>query len=171
MTLLETRRQNRTIQYLKDHSPSKRILDLGVESQMSNRMILEGYQVTNTPLGLDLDTDFHRIDFDRWPVVTAFEIFEHLFSPFNILGHIPSGKILIATVPINVWFSPPHWSNSDRLDCHYHEFYPKQFDHLLRRTGWEKIHSEEWTISGLHGIRPMLRLFHPSYYAVVAIKP
>ena len=36
--------------------------------------------------------------------VTAFEIFEHLLAPFNVLRQIETLK-LVATIPLNLWFA------------------------------------------------------------------
>ena len=100
--------------------------------------------------------------------VTAFEIFEHLLAPFNVLRKIESTK-LIATVPLNLWFAKAYRSKTDPWDRHYHEFEDWQFDWLLEKSGWEIISSKKWTNPAKKiGLRPILRLFTPRYYIVYA---
>ncbi|NRB84770.1 MAG: methyltransferase, partial [Winogradskyella sp.] len=74
-----------TLQFLKKHiSTSESILDLGVSNPFSEIIIFEGYQVENTK-GEDLDEDRSNIITSNTEVVTAFEIFEHLLSPYEVL--------------------------------------------------------------------------------------
>jgi len=159
------RRHDKTIGFVKKHFVDDRILDLGVDNEMAWRMRDEGYDVRNTTG--DLDTDYRVRQCGR--NITAFEIFEHLFAPFNILNNT-SGK-LIASVPINLWFAKAYWNNADPRDCHYHEFEKRQFDHLLKRTGWtvkdsKCITGPRWDI----GFRPILRLFYKRHYIIYAEK-
>ncbi len=165
-TNLEKKRFDKTGEFFARHIPkTAQVLDLGIESDMSRFLRSKNYDIKNTA-GEDLDVNFEAVKKFRY--ITAFEIFEHMFAPFNLLN-AASGK-LVATVPLNVWFSPAYWNNQDKRDCHYHEFEPRQFRRLLERTGWEIIADEQWTISGLNGVRPMLRTIFPSYYAVCAVK-
>ena len=77
------KRYKHTIQFLKKHVPeSATILDLGVENPFSKMMSSEGFKVENTK-GEDLDLDASAIKNSQAEVVTAFEIFEHLLSPFR----------------------------------------------------------------------------------------
>lgn len=93
---------------------------------------------------MDIEYDFVK----KYNIITAFEIFKHMFAPFNLLN-IASGK-LIASVPLRLWFAREHWNYNDPLRCHYHEFSKRQFNLLLTRTGWEikdslafKVHNPE----------------------------
>ena len=71
--------------FLKKHiNPGDKILDLGVSNPFSSLMIDEGFDVVNTQ-GEDLDVDFSSVSQSDADVVTAFEIFEHMVAPFNIL--------------------------------------------------------------------------------------
>lgn len=92
------------------------------------------YQVTNTK-GEDLDTDTQAVRSDQYDLVTAFEIFEHLVAPFAILKDIQASK-LIATVPLQLWFSKAYQNKTDTRDRHFHEFEDWQFDWLLEKAGW-----------------------------------
>lgn len=151
-----------SLKFLEKHiAKSEKITDLGIENGLSKILKAEGYTVTNTTGDLDLGYQIPN------KVITAFEIFEHLFAPFNVLEN-NKGK-LICSVPLNVWFSREYWNDKDKLDCHYHEFSVRQFNHLLERTGWKIIDTEKRSFFRL-GIRPLLRLLFPSYYFVYAIK-
>ena len=79
----------------------EQILDLGEENPFSEAMKKNEYRVENTPKGLDLDIDADWIGNKNVDVVTAFEIFEHLTNPFQVLKEIKAKK-LIATVPLNL---------------------------------------------------------------------
>ena len=167
------KRYKHTINFLKKHiSNHETILDLGVENPFTKVMQEHGYSVENT-LGEDLDINTTAIANSNNEVVTAFEIFEHLLSPFTVLKSIKADK-LVASVPLKLWFSPAYRSETDMLDRHYHEFEDWQFDWLLEKTGWKIIAREKWTNPTKKlGVRPLLRFFTPRYYIVYAekIKP
>ncbi len=157
-----------TLQFLKKHiSNSETILDLGVVNPFTKIMHESGYSVENT-LGEDIDLDTSTIKNSNSDVVTAFEIFEHLLSPFTVLQSIKADK-LVASVPLKLWFSSAYRSKTDMLDRHYHEFEDWQFDWLLEKAGWKIIDSKKWThpVKKI-GIRPILRWFTPRYYIVYA---
>lgn len=162
------KRFKRTLEFLKNHvDPNDSILDLGVENPLSNLLKSEGYNVKNTS-GVDLDLDTSEIEQSDAAVVTAFEIFEHLLSPFTVLKSIKADK-LVASIPLKLWFSPAYRSKTDMWDRHYHEFEDWQFDWLLEKTGWKIIATDKWTNPTKKiGIRPILRRFTPRYYIVYA---
>lgn len=158
------KRYNRTLTFLKKHiSDGTKILDLGVVSNLSKQMNEHGYIVSNTQ-GENLDTDYHKyIDCDV-EVVTAFEIFEHMLAPFNILSQLETKK-MVASVPLKLWFANAHWNDQNEWDKHYHEFEKRQFDLLLERSGWKILDSERWTSGAMKlGVRPILRYFYPRHY-------
>ena len=164
------KRYKHTLRFLentisKEHS----ILDLGVVNPFSELLANEGYKVTNT-IGEDLDIDTSSVQSNNFEVVTAFEIFEHLLNPFQILQQIQSKKIIIS-VPLRLWFAPAYRSKTDLWDRHYHEFESWQLDWLLEKTGWEIKATKRWTNPTKKiGIRPLLRWFTPRYYMVYAEK-
>ncbi len=162
------KRFKRTLEFLKNHiDHNDSILDLGVENPLSDLLKSEGYDVKNTS-GADLDVDTSEIEHSDAAVVTAFEIFEHLLSPFTVLKSIKANK-LVASVPLKLWFSPAYRSKTDMWDRHYHEFEDWQFDWLLEKSGWKIIATDKWTNPTKKiGIRPMLRRFTPRYYIVYA---
>lgn len=162
------KRYRHTLEFLQEAiPPPANVLDLGVRNPFSELMEKAGYSVKNTS-GQDLD--FHpEVEIDPLPeVVTAFEIFEHLLAPFNVLQSLEAEK-LVATVPLRLWFSPAYRSKTDMWDRHFHEFEDWQFDWLLEKTGWEIKKRHKWTnpVKKL-GFRPLLRNFTPRYYAVYA---
>nr|WP_299385664.1 methyltransferase [Allomuricauda sp.] len=162
------KRYRNTLQFLQKHiSTSETILDLGVENPFSEIMISQGYQVENTT-GEDLDIQFDSVNQSTAEVVTAFEIFEHLVAPFNVLREIKANK-LVASIPMRLWFSSAYRSKSDPWDRHYHEFEDWQFDWLLEKSGWTIKDSAKWTNPTKKiGIRPLLRWFTNRYYIVYA---
>ena len=130
-------------------------------------MKAEGYKVRNTS-GEDLDTNTTALESELFDVVTAFEIFEHLLSPFTVLKSIKSKK-LVASIPLRLWFATAYRSKTDPRDRHFHEFESWQFDWLLEKAGWRIIATKKWTNpTKIIGIRPLLRWFTPRYYIVYA---
>ena len=164
------KRYKHTAEFLLKHVPvTSSILDLGVENPFSKIMETRGFNIENTK-GEDLDIDTSTITNSNAEVITAFEIFEHLLSPFTVLKSIKADK-LVASVPLKLWFSSAYRSKTDMLDRHYHEFEDWQFDWLLEKAGWKIIAREKWTNPTKKiGVRPVLRWFTPRYYIVYAEK-
>lgn len=162
------KRFKHTFEFLNTYiSNSETILDLGVENPFSNILKAEGFTVENTT-GEDLDLNTSAIENSSADVVTAFEIFEHLLSPFTVLKAIKADK-LVASIPLRLWFSTAYRSKTDMWDRHYHEFEDWQFDWLLEKAGWKIIARKKWTNPTKKiGIRPLLRWFTPRYYIVYA---
>lgn len=162
------KRFKHTIEFLKTHiKSSETILDLGVVNPFTTIMQEHGYTVENTK-GEDLDIDNKTILNSDAKVITAFEIFEHLLSPFTVLKSIKADK-LVASVPLKLWFSSAYRSKTDLLDRHYHEFEDWQFDWLLEKSGWKIIDRQKWTNPTKKiGVRPILRWFTPRYYIIYA---
>lgn len=162
------KRYKHTLEFLeKVAPPPTSILDLGVENPLSELMKTRGYVVNNTQ-GEDLDFNTEIVTTNPAEVVTAFEIFEHLVAPFNVLHAIKAEK-LVASVPLRLWFSTAYRSKTDERDRHFHEFEDWQFDWLLEKAGWEIKERENWTnpVKKI-GFRPLLRKFTPRYYIVYA---
>lgn len=159
-----------TLEFLKKHiNPNESILDLGVENPFSEIMKSKGYTVANTQ-GEDLDVNFDTVTNSTAQVVTAFEIFEHLVAPFNVLREIKADKIVVS-IPMRLWFSSAYKSKTDSWDRHYHEFEDWQFDWLLEKAGWKIIDSVKWTNPTKKiGFRPILRYFTNRYYMVCAVR-
>lgn len=162
------KRYKHTLEFLESVIPSpNKILDLGVQNPFSEIMENNGYEVTNTK-GEDLDLNTNPVKIGGFDVVTAFEIFEHLVSPFNVIKDIKANK-LVASIPLRLWFSPAYRSKTDMWDRHYHEFEDWQFDWLLEKAGWKIIKRKKWAnpVKKI-GFRPLLRSFTPRYYIVYA---
>lgn len=157
----------KTIEFVDKHlARGSRILDLGVRNEPGERLAEAGFRVENTQ-GEDLDVDFGKYHAESYDCVTAFEIFEHLMAPYNILKTIRA-PYLIASVPLNLWFAKAYWNKKDPWDRHYHEFEQRQFDMLLERTGWRVMDRERWKSYEPvpKGIRPLLRRLVDRYYIV-----
>lgn len=162
------KRYRHTLQFLQKHiSTSETVLDLGVINPFTDIMTKHGYTVENTK-GEDLDFDVSVLKNSKADVVTAFEIFEHLLSPFSVLQSIKAKK-LVASVPLRLWFSKAYRSKNDIWDRHFHEFEDWQFDWLLEKAGWKIMDKAKWTNPTKKiGIRPILRWFTPRYYIIYA---
>jgi hypothetical protein len=168
MDKAKQKRFEKTLSFVMKHFKTDEIiLDLGETNELSDFIRQKGgYKMVNTT-GEDLDVDYSVVNKYCW--ITAFEIFEHMFAPFNLLNSA-KGR-LIASVPLRLWFAAEYWNYNDRHDCHYHEFSVRQFNHLLERTGWKLIDHEIWkSYDKPWGIRPLLRRIHPRYYIVYAEK-
>ncbi len=164
------RRYALTLEFLQSVLPAPAtILDLGVRNAFSEIMEQNGYTVYNTT-GEDLDEFPESVKKYNVDAVTAFEIFEHLLSPYSVLKAFEAPK-LITTIPLKLWFAPAYRSKTDMWDRHYHEFEDWQFDWLIEKTGWNIKKTKKWT-SPINkvGFRPILRKFTPRYYAVYAEK-
>lgn len=167
-SILPLKRYQNTLNFLKSVLPAPAtILDLGVRNPFTEIMEQNGYIVYNTS-GEDLDELPEIVKNYKVDAVTAFEIFEHLLSPYNVLKAIEANK-LITTIPLNLWFAKAYRSKTDMWDRHYHEFEDWQFDWLLEKAGWKIIDSKKWTnpVNKI-GIRPLLRKVTPRYYMVYA---
>lgn len=167
---LPQKRYENTLAFLQKHIPAPAvILDLGVRNPFSEIMEANGYTVYNTK-GEDLDLLPQVVKEHKVDVVTAFEIFEHLLAPFNVLREIEALKT-VTTVPLKLWFKDAYRSKTDMWDRHYHEFEDWQYDWLLEKSGWIIKDTEKWTspINQI-GFRPILRKYTPRYYAVYAEK-
>jgi len=162
------KRYRHTLEFVQNHIKThEKILDLGVKNPFSEILQSQGFQVTNTK-GEDLDLETSAVKTDDYDVITAFEIFEHLVSPFNVLKDIQAKK-LIASVPLKLWFASAYQNPTDERDRHYHEFEDWQFDWLLEKAGWRIKQREKFTNPVRKvGIRPILRRFTPRYYLVYA---
>lgn len=168
---LKRKRFQKTISFFKKVEPNcSSILDLGIDNELSKEFKALGYNVQNTQ-GEDLDlTPELLIKYAGAEVVTAFEILEHLVSPYMLLKNLPANR-LVATVPLRLWFAKSYRNLNDKYDWHYHEFEPWQFEMLLNKAGWEITHSEKWKAPTYQiGFRPILRFFYPRFYAVHAVR-
>jgi len=157
-----------TLEFLNEFvSTNEKILDLGVANPFSEILINKGYNVTNTK-GQDLDTNTSVVKTNEFDVVTAFQIFEHMLAPFNVLSDIKATK-LVASVPLKLWFASAYKDNNHKDYCHFHEFEDWQFDWLLEKTGWKIKKSIRFTnpVKKI-GFRPILRQFTPRHYLIYA---
>ena len=164
------KRFQKTLVFLNQNiDKGSHILDLGVQNPMSELMQVQGYKVENT-LGEDLDEDQTVLINSKAEVVTAFEVLEHLLSPYQVLKSIKAKK-LVVSVPLNLWFSGAYRSKTDMRDRHFHEFEDWQFNWLLEKTGWKIIASQKWiNPPESFGVRSLLRYFIPRHYIVYAEK-
>ncbi len=167
---LPYKRYQITTDFLKKHvNKNEIILDLGIDNPLSKILRENGYNVSNTG-GEDLDFDQSSIIDTDATVITAFQIFEHLLNPFQLLKSIKANK-LVCSVPLNLWFANAYRNKNDQRDNHFHEFEDWQFRLLLEKTGWKIIEEKKFTnpVKKI-GFRPLLRLFTNRYLIVYAEK-
>jgi len=162
------KRYKKTLRFIKEVvQPKDRILDLGVANPFSEIMIKKGYNVTSSGQ-VDLDLDTVPVQSENYDLVTAFETFEYMVSPFNLLQDIKAKK-LVTSVPLKLWFASAYNNTLEETDRRYHEFEDWQFDWLLEKAGWRIKKREKFTnpVKKI-GIRPILRRFTPRHYLVYA---
>lgn len=163
------KRFEKTLSFIEKVLPNKNleIIDLGQPNELASLIKMKGYNISNTTTH-DFDFEPLALKESSAQVVTAFEIIEHLVSPFPLLQNLP-GNTLIATVPLRLWFAKSYRNKSNEFDMHFHEFEDWQFDWLLKKAGWKVVYREKWVLPTYQfGIRPMLRFFYPRIYAVHA---
>lgn len=161
------RRFQNTLNFISDlNLKPLKILNLGPNNPLSAMLQNNGYDITNTKVGQDLDIDFNIVQNKDFGVVVGFEILEHLVSPFPLLKSIAANK-LVLSVPLSLWFTKAYWNENDPYDRHYHEFEPRQLQMLLNKANWEIIKEAKFKSYNLQlGIRPMLRMITPRHYFV-----
>lgn len=161
-------RFRKTENFLNKHlSKNEQILDLGTPNELSIFLQNKGYDI-NSCHGFDFDLEHEKINNYDYDTFVAFEVFEHLVSPFPILRDIKAKKLVI-TVPLRLWFAKAYRNQNDPYDQHYHEFESWQLDMLIEKAGWKIIAREKWTPPfQFNGIRSILRAFTPRFYAVYA---
>ena len=163
-----TKRYKHTLEFLQKVLPAPAVvLDLGIRNPFTEIMEENGYTVYNTS-GEDLDEFPEIVNKLKVDAVVAFEILEHLLSPYVLLKNIKAEK-LITTIPLKLWFANAYRSKTDAWDRHYHEFEDWQFDWLLEKSDWHIKDVNKWTSPvNKIGFRPILRKVTPRYYAVYA---
>ena len=161
------RRHRKTLKLVERFIPKhSQIYDLGKENPMSKIMNNDGYFVSNNTN----EVDFNKCQKEiiklskAHKYTTSFEVFEHILNLYAVLNAIKSDYML-CTVPLKVFFSNAYWGK-DKHDQHYHEFEQRQFLWILEETGWEVIEKGTWTFTDKIGLRPIFRLFFPSYIYV-----
>lgn len=169
MSKVKLFRYNKTLELISAHiDKDKRILDLGTPNPLGEFLQKEGYSITNA-FGFDFDLNPEKVNDYSYEVLTAFEVLEHLVSPFPILQQTKA-KHLFITVPLDLWFARAHRNLSDPYDQHFHEFESWQMDMLLEKAGWVIKAREKWTPPFVFhgGIRSFFRAVTPRFYAVYA---
>ncbi|MGE0771746.1 MAG: methyltransferase domain-containing protein [Cyclobacteriaceae bacterium] len=164
------RRYQKTLSFLlQSANPPAQVLDIGTDNPFSKILRAHGFTVFNTS-GADLDLNPDEISQFNADFTTAFEVFEHLLNPLEVLRQVPSNR-LFASVPLSLWFTTAYRSQTDPWDRHFHEFEDWQFDWLLEKAGWQIVRREKWTSPVKQiGLRPLLRLFFDRYYIVEALR-
>ncbi|HWR01361.1 MAG TPA: methyltransferase domain-containing protein [Chlorobaculum sp.] len=133
-------------------------LDIGDRTPMTGMLESHfGCRFDNT--SLDLDTG--GLD-GSYPVVTAFEVIEHLYNPLHLLLEIR--KVLRPDSSSRLFLSTPVWKPGFlQSPEHFHEMSRRSLDSLLSRSGFAVVRRHEFGIRSplfcLKGVRPLLRCF------------
>lgn len=144
-----------------------RILDLGTPNELSEFLVTNQFKVQSA-FGFDFDLEPAHINNYEYDVLTAFEVIEHLVSPFPLLYQTKARKLVI-TVPLKLWFAGAYRNTADAWDQHYHEFESWQLDMMITKAGWEIKAREKWVPPFQPGgLRSVLRAVTPRFYAVYA---
>ncbi|HWQ27158.1 MAG TPA: methyltransferase domain-containing protein [Chlorobaculum sp.] len=136
--------------------PAESGLDIGDRTPVTGMLESHfGCRFGNT--SLDLDTG--SLD-GSYPVVTAFEVVEHLYNPLHLLLEIR--KVLHPAPSSRLFLSTPAWKPGFlQSPEHFHEMSRRSLDSLLSRSGFTVVRSEEFGIRSplffLTGFRPLLR--------------
>lgn len=171
MNKIKSFRFTKTLDFLSTHvGKDKRILDLGTPNPLSDYLIENGFRIANAH-GFDFDLSPAEVNNYEYDVLTAFEVLEHLVSPFPLLQQTKATQLVI-TVPMKLWFAKAHRNTNDPYDQHYHEFESWQMDMLLEKAGWTIVAKEKWTPPFVFhgGVRSFLRALTPRFYAVYAVR-
>jgi hypothetical protein len=138
--------------------PAESGLDIGDRTPMTGMLESHfGCRFLNT--SFDLDTG--SLD-GCYPVVTAFEVIEHLYNPLHLLMEIR--KVLHPASSSRLYLSTPAWKPGFlQSPEHFHEMSRRSIGSLLTRSGLTVVRSGEFRIRSpffcLKGIRPLLRCF------------
>ncbi|HHE07522.1 MAG TPA: methyltransferase domain-containing protein [Chlorobaculum parvum] len=138
--------------------PARAGLDIGDRTPATD--MLEAYFGCRfDTTSVDLDTEPLGLP-TRYPVVTAFEVIEHLYNPLHLLLQI---RAALDPVPSSrLFLSTPAWKPGFlQSPDHFHEIPKRSLDALIARAGFEVVRSAEFGIRSplfcLRGLRPMLR--------------
>lgn len=138
--------------------PAQAGLDIG-DRTPATAMLEAHFGCRFDTTSVDLDTEPLNVA-TRYPVVTAFEVIEHLYNPLYLLLQIraaldpaPSSRLFLSTP---AW-KPGFLQSPD----HFHEMPRRSLEALLSRSGFEVVRSAEFGIRSplfcLRGVRPLLR--------------
>lgn len=153
-------RWERTIEFLRASRVDVRKvssgLDIGDRTPMTAMLeTLFGCRFDNTSVDLDIG----MLD-GCYPVVTAFEVLEHLYNPLHLLLEIR--KVLASGAASRLFISTPAWKPLFlQSQDHFHEMTRRSLDSLIDRAGFDVVRRAEFRIRTrgfcLTGIRPLLR--------------
>ncbi|NTU54005.1 MAG: class I SAM-dependent methyltransferase [Chlorobiaceae bacterium] len=138
--------------------PASGGLEIGDRTAMTTMLEAHfGCSFANTTV--DLDTGAIR---GCYPVVTAFEVIEHLYNPLHLLLEIRG--VLDPAPSSRLFLSTPVWKPAIlQSPEHFHEMPERAFSALLSRSGFSVVRRETFGIRSplycLRGIRPLLRCF------------
>jgi hypothetical protein len=138
--------------------PARAGLDIGDRTPATAMLEAHfGCRFDNT--AVDLDTEPLDVA-TRYPVVTAFEVIEHLYNPLHLLLEIR--KALDPSPSSRLFLSTPAWKPGFLQSTdHFHEMPKRSLDALMSRAGFEVVRSSEFGIRSplfcLKGVRPLLR--------------
>ena len=146
-------------------------LDIGDRTPMTG-MLEELFACRFETTTVDLDTG--ALD-GCYPVVTAFEVLEHLFNPLHLMLEVR--KVLAPGPASRLFVSTPAWKPLFlQSPDHFHEMPRRSLESLFDRAGFTVVRRDAFRIRPfrfcLTGIRPLLRcIFERICIYELAIRP
>lgn len=137
-------------------NPAVSGLDIGDRTPMT--ALLESH------FGCRFDTTTVDLDTGQlsgsYPIVTAFEVLEHLYNPLHLLLEVR--KVLDPGPSSRLFVSTPAWKPGFlQSPDHFHEMSRRSLESLFSRADFEVVRSEEFSIRPFRfcmtGVRPFLR--------------
>jgi hypothetical protein len=131
-------------------------LDIGDRTMLTGMLETRfGCRFENTSVDLDLD----QLE-GSYPVVTAFEVLEHLYNPLHLLLEVR--KVLVPGPSSRLFISTPAWKPFMlQSPDHFHEMSRRSLESLIERAGFTVVRRGEFRIRPfrfcLTGFRPLLR--------------
>ena len=149
-----TKRQTKTIDWLKRFAISGIILDLGYKVNDFPSLLEKEFsiEIKNTKFDLD-ECNGQLCDQNPFDSIFAFDVIEHLIDPLQCL--LWCRKRTIGSVYVSVPLYKPLWKSCK----HFHEFRIDEFRMLVDKAGLHMTDRRILYPTHLTGIRPLLKKF------------
>ena len=167
-------RWRKSIDFVRGSNPPGRSaagLDIGDRTPMTG-MLEELFGCRFDSTSVDLDTGTLE---GSYPVVTAFEVLEHLYNPLHLLLEIRNA--MVPGPASRLFVSTPAWKPAIlQSPDHFHEMTRRSLESLFDRAGFSIVRSDGFRIRPflfcITGFRPLLRcIFEKIMIYELAVRP